>query len=245
MGGWGRLGTSSLSILASIPLLSGTVSANPIASPFDYTIEIAYVNYPINGLILLALYLLITPNGPNFVQMRPIKQTVLFLSVVGTISFTGAIVDSMAYTTMSLPVFLFACTIIGFIVAIVSVRYLRMNLEDGVKVGIVFLFVNLMMWSAEASDLFHNATWEYPGTISVMYILLIVVVSFVIVIKRRKPSPSEDYRLDTWSSLPSDHQIDDNKPQWSSDTDVLVLEAFTVALITFLIVYFSYGFFLE
>ena len=163
MGGWGRLGTSSLSILASIPLLSGTVSANPIASPFDYSLEIAYVNYPINGLILLALYLLITPNGPNFVQMRPIKHIVLFLSVVGTISFTGAIVDSMAYTTMSLPVFLFACTIIGFIVAIVSVRYLRMDLEDGVKVGIVFLFVNLMMWSAEASDLFlaqHGKTQE-------------------------------------------------------------------------------------
>ncbi len=78
-----------------------------------------------------------------------------------------------------------------------------------------------------------------------MYILLIVVVSFVIVIKRRMPSPSEDYRLDTWSSLPSDHQMDDNKSQGSSDTDVLVFEAFTVALIAFLIVYFSYGFFLE
>ena len=196
-----------------IPLLSGTVSANPIASPFDYAIEIAYVNYPINGLILLALYLLITPNGPNFVQMGPIKHTVLFLSVVGTISFTGAIVDSMAYTTMSLPVFLFACATIGLIVAIVSVRYLRMDLEDGAKVVIVFFFVNLMMWSAIASDLFMDAAWDYPTIIFLVYILLLVVVSLVIVIKRRKPLPSEDYRLDTWSSLPSDHQMDDNEPK--------------------------------
>ena len=243
MGGWGRLGTSSLSILASIPLLSGTVSANPIASPFDYAIEIAYVNYPINGLILLALYLLITPNGPNFVQMGPIKHAVLFLSVVGTISFTGAIVDSMAYTTMSLPVFLIACAIIGLIVAIVSVRYLRMDLEDGAKVGIVFFFVNFMMWSAMASDLFLDIAWDFPGTLCGVYILLLVVVSFVIIIKRSKRSPSEDYRLDTWSSLPSDHQMDDNEPKRSSDADGLVFESFTVALITLLIMFFSFIFY--
>ncbi|NOQ53854.1 MAG: hypothetical protein GQ558_04520 [Thermoplasmata archaeon] len=133
----------------------------------------------------MALYLLITPNGPNFVQMGPIKHAVLFLSVVGTISFTGAIVDSMAYTTMSLPVFLIACATIGLIVAIVSVRYLRMDLVDGAKVGIVFFFVNLMMWSAIASDLFMDAAWDYPTIIFLVYILLLVVVSFVIVIKRR------------------------------------------------------------
>ncbi len=238
MGIWERLAISSLLLISSIHFLSSTVSANPIASPFDDAIIIAFINYPINGLILLALYLVLTPNGPNFTQMGSTQHTILFLIVVGIMSFTGAIVDSAAYYTGSIPVFLIACTIIGIIAVIVSVRFLRMDPGNSVKTGFVFFIINLLVWSALAEDLMIGED-NIEIAIFSAYIFFYFVLVVVFYVKGRRPVTAEFHPIDTWSSLPSDHEIKAPMTHRFSGTNILLLESLIVTMATFFLMIFT------
>lgn len=146
--GWG--GSVSRSSLLSAALLSsftGTVAANPVASPFDYAIDIAIFNYPINGFILLALYISLVRRGAAAGHLGPNYLFMLFLTSTAIISLTGGMVDSAAYTSDSAAVYLVATVLIGMITALVAQRYLRLEFQASLVVGLVFFVVNIVSWT--------------------------------------------------------------------------------------------------
>lgn len=138
---------SALLSVALLTSLTGTVLANPVASPFDYALDIAVFNYPINGFILLALYIALTRRGASVGHLAPNHLFLLLLTSTAIISLTGGMVDSAAYTSDSVAVYLVATVLIGMITALVVLRYLRLDLQASSVVGLVFFVVNIVSWT--------------------------------------------------------------------------------------------------
>jgi hypothetical protein len=222
------------SAMAIVSMASRVVSANPVASPFDYGIEIAAFNFPINGFLLLGIYAILITRRTKAHVFGPFKFFFLFLACTGIISFTGGIVDATAYYTESLPVFLVATALIGMIACLVAYRYLKMDFVASWVVGGFFLIVNLISWTLLASDIMIDVAWDHCYVIWV-FTFVFVFVLLVFSMKHQGGSFAEPYgfEVEPWPPIipetPSEYpvKVPSRIPPIASDG--LLVESLVVA----------------
>lgn len=141
---------SSLPPLLALSILylgSGSATANPVGPVLPVVgTGLVLLNFGLNGFLLLGLYYLIGRyvNLPEPLGWGPFMS--LFLGSVAIISFTGAVIDLAVWRAGSLAPILVGALLIGFIVTLVSWRYLRLTFVGGVVVGAAFSLVNLGSW---------------------------------------------------------------------------------------------------
>lgn len=241
---------TSLTVLVATVLLATPVRANPVATPWDYSFEIAFVNFPINGFLLLAVYFALRKRGAEAFPFGAWRFILIVLASTTIISCTGGMVDSAAFMTESLPVFLVATALIGVIVTTVALRYLRLDFEASLSMGLVFFVVNLMSWTVLMSDVYFDIAIDFCAAIWVIYALFLVTLVIVALkhyggsvimsyeipkgMRDKMPTPGEiaAYQL----SVPS------TRPQ--GRVDALVFEAWLVAIASALIMFFSFFFYI-
>ncbi len=156
------------------------MAANPVASPFDFALDIAVFNYPINGFILLALYISLTRRGAAVGRLGPNYLFVLFLTSTAIISLTGGMVDSAAYTSDSVAVYLVATVLIGMITALVAQRYLRLEFQASLVVGLVFFVVNIVSWTILAGGFIFdivNLNCSVMWTVFMTFVIVLFVIT--------------------------------------------------------------------
>ncbi len=215
--------------------LAESVSANPISTPFDYAFEIAVVNFPINGFLLLGVYFALIKRGAHIMYFGPRNFVIVFLMCTGIISFTGGIVDSAAYTTRSVPVFLVATALIGVIAGLVAHRYLRLEFEASWVVGVVFFTVNLASWSILANDTVIIIAWDF--CIAIWIVSFLFFVTLLIVAKghqggikaRRYSAMSAPQPRPTFPSEPSAYPVKVRSPDVTETSKGIVMESVVVA----------------
>lgn len=143
--GWGsRSSIRSMLVLIALVITTQPVLANPVASPFTIMFLLIPVNFPINGFVLLMMYLLFihfkgspSPHGTwNFIE--------LFLEVVLIITALGALIDMFAL--FSFERMYISAAIIGALTLWVAYSALQMSMVWSVLTGIVFFWVNLISW---------------------------------------------------------------------------------------------------
>lgn len=240
MGSWGRLVAFCVTTpFIFISLTSGSVMANPIASPFDYVVEIAFVNFPINGWLLLAVYFLFKKLKNRPIAISAKIHFILFLAGVGIITFIGAIVDGAAYSTDSISVYVVATIMIGLIAAIVAHRYIRMEFKDSLFVGAIFFVINLAAWSFLMNGGLIDIAWFYTNLVWAMYISFFAALIILSIAQRRRPVTDRVHRLDPWSSTDPNYQMTDVFAQRKSPLLRLVLESTILCFVCFLLMYFS------
>jgi hypothetical protein len=236
-----------LTVVFCATSLSRSVSANPISTPFDYALEIAVFNFPLNGFLLLALYFVLVKRGAPATHFGPKYFFILFLACTAIISATGGIVDSAAYMTFSLPVFIVATALIGMIAGIVAYRYLRLGFEASWVVGVVFFVVNLMSWTLLASDAIIIITYEYCYALWIVLILYLFILAVLAkehqggvravrfgtpTDPRQRPIPG--YQAETYPVM-------DQWPSIADSTKTIVVEAVVLAGCSLLMLIFLYS----
>lgn len=235
----------TLAILTSS--LSRPVSANPISTPFDYAVEIAAFNFPVNGFLLLALYFALVKRGAPATYYGPKNFFIVFLACTAIISFTGGIVDSAAYMTLSLPVFIVATILIGMIAGTVAFRYLRLGFEASWVVGVVFFVVNIMIWTLLASDAVIIIAWDYCYAIWFLFCIYLFILA---VLSKEHQGGIQARRFGALSDpSPKPRQPDEVsaypvKEQWSNgvgSSKAIVAEAVMVAGCCLFLLVFAYS----
>ena len=215
--------------------------ANPLPEgPFDYVYDIAFVNFPINGWLLLAVYILIKRLLKHPPPISAHKHFLLFITSVGTISFIGAIVDGAAYATYTFSVYLVATVMIGLVVAIVASRYVRMEFKASLLVGVFFFAVNLAAWSFFNREDITDIAWFYSYVVWAMYISFIIALIIVSIIQSRGLVKTIRYTLDPWSSTEPDYQMNESFAHQQDVHYRLVLESLIVCFAFFLLMFLSY-----
>ena len=146
-----------VSMLSALPLLfailcaliSGWAAANPVSAPppwFTESIDLVLPNFPINGLLLFGLYLGATLMGWRPDRMGILRYLVVSSVSVGIITFSGALIDTVAFLEDDLVVYLAAAALIACIVVGVSFRYLRMPIRYSIVAGTAFFIINIAAW---------------------------------------------------------------------------------------------------
>jgi hypothetical protein len=217
-----------------LPLLAPSALANPIATPFDYTFEIAFVNFSINGFILLFLYLSMVSLGFEPLPASPRMSFALFFMSVWIITFSGAIIDSMAFSVMNPVVYVVALVLIMFICTFVSHRYLGIPLRQAFFIGFVFLAVNTIMWTALTEQLIW-ISWDYRG---VFYILDIAFILTLALVSGKYHSLRPIWRHDTvtWEDGTTTRFIGNPNPGNNRILELLLLESFIISIVLFVLV---------
>ena len=142
---------------------------------FDKTLDLVLPNFPLNGFMLLAIYLLFVyrkgvPNPQGFT-----RHIAAILLSVGVITFSGAIIDTVAFLEDDPFVYLAAALLIACISIFVAMRYVGIPLRYGLVGGGLFFTVNIVTWSVTWSvgvDWF----WALIGYTKALTVLLCVFV---------------------------------------------------------------------
>jgi hypothetical protein len=124
------------------------VSANAVEPPvpFDRTWDLVLPNFPVNGFLLMIVYVVfILIDGPP-VQQGLSRHLFMFLVSIGIVTFSGALIDTVAFLQDELGVYLAAAALIMCIVFGVSQRYIRMNVKFSLIGGGIFFIWNMIAW---------------------------------------------------------------------------------------------------
>ena len=159
----------------SLAVTSVVVSANPISLPtkFDMTSDLVIPNFPINGLLLLVMYFLfVRMDGPP-VQEGMVRHIVAFMISVAILTLSGALIDTVAFLSDDIGIYITSAALIGCISAGVSMRYLKVPLDFSLIIGLVFFVTNMVAWLM-VDDWF----WEKVSNVgtSLFFIGLLVVL---------------------------------------------------------------------
>jgi hypothetical protein len=221
------------------------VRANPYATPWDYSFEIAFFNFPINGFLLLALYFALLKRGANAFRFGAWRFILVVLASSTIISCTGGMVDSAAFMTESIPVFLVATALIGAIVTTVALRYLRLDFEASWSMGLVFFVVNLFSWTMLMGDAYYDVAIDLCAVVWVLHSLFLVTL-VILALKHSSGSVIKLYEKprEMRDGMPAPGEIaayqlsvPPTEPQ--GRVDALVFEAWLVAIACALVMLFS------
>lgn len=226
----------SVSYILILIATSTSVYANPSTPPppeFDRTIDLVLPNFPINGLILLGMYFAFLMKGDLVEPRGMLRHMVAFTLSVGVITFSGALIDTVAFLEDVLVIYLAAASLIACICTAVAYRYLRMSLVFSLLTGAVFFIVNLVAW-AVIDDWFWTLV-DY----TVFFIMMFVIFIIFLVFEARwfhyiPPRDLKAWKVDQEGGQPSgvaNHPIVD----WIS-ANRLALEALSFCLVLFVII---------
>ncbi len=233
------------SVLVATVYTATPVHANPYATPWDYSFEIAFFNFPINGFLLLAVYFALLKRGANAFPFGAWRFILVVLASTTIISCTGGMVDSAAFMTESIPVFLVATFLIGAIVTTVALRYLRLDFEASWAMGLVFFVVNLFSWTLLMGDAFFDIAIDFCATIWVIHSLFLVTL-VIVALKHYHGSLIKSYEIprEMREGMPTPGEIaayqlsvPTTEPQ--GRVDALVFEAWALAIACILVMFFS------
>lgn len=170
-----------LATFMSLPLFFPSATADPIVTPFDYTFDLVFINFWVNGFILLFLYVHLVRMGAKPLPVEPRRFFAIFLQSVLIITFSGAIIDSIAFVGGTVSVSVVALALIMMTCILVSYRYLGMPLREAALIGVVFLVVNATMWAVLSEDIIWLG-WDNP----VLFILLDLAFIYALAIVSSK-----------------------------------------------------------
>jgi hypothetical protein len=114
------------------------------------------------GIYLLFVYREGVPKPQGF-----IRHVVAILLSVGVITFSGALIDTVAFLEDDPFVYLAAALLIACISIFVAVRYVGLPMRYGLVGGVLFFIVNIVTWSAGV-DWF----WALMGYTKALTVLL-------------------------------------------------------------------------
>ena len=140
-----RILVPGIAILACL-MFSSTVSANPVSTPFDYTYEVFLFNLPLDGLLLLGMYVLFRLMGGNARPIGRLRHIVIFLMATVIIAASGAVIDSIAFGVEEMDVYIVSLVLIASIATLCAIRYLEMGYLWSTLTGVIFFLVNAMAW---------------------------------------------------------------------------------------------------
>jgi hypothetical protein len=161
-------------VAVSTPTLANAVDPPP---RFDLTVDLIFPNFPLNGLLLLGMYFLFTLFGGPVKPEGYIRYIILTLFSVCLITFSGALIDTVAFLEDDTRVYLASASLIGIIVIGICYRYLRMELVFSLLAGFVFFAYNYVTW-ALLDDWFWTLV-DYYAFFTVLFIIFWSVLIFV------------------------------------------------------------------
>lgn len=178
--GWGCRSISILLIAILFILIfiaiSTAVSGNAVdpPPPFEETIDLVFPNFPLNGLLLIIMYIFfgLFDGLPKPVGM--LHHLVTFILVVAVITFSGALIDTVAFLEDNLGVYLAAAMLIACICIGVAYRYLHMSLRTSLLTGVVFFTYNMVVWAVV--DEWFFTLMEYLLVFTLLYVLLFIIL---------------------------------------------------------------------
>lgn len=136
-----------LQLMATCALLAQPVAANPIPPPGQIMAMIALVNMPINGLILVGVYVLFVRFEGAPQPMGTWRFLELAMESVILMSLMGAIIDVLfAYSSGGGIMSIVGALSIAIIAFWLADRVLRMTRRGAAAMGAVFFVVNLITW---------------------------------------------------------------------------------------------------
>ncbi len=156
-------------------------SADPAAPTFADPFGLVFINFPINGIILLVMFTLYTILNRTGTPMGWVYYSFLILMSVLVITLTGATIDGVVFDFDMFGVYVVGLLAIASICALVAHLALRMDYLWSMLTGAVFFTVNAFAWYAlprnvQDSVIFDNsAIWS---SIILLYILTVIVVSY-------------------------------------------------------------------
>jgi hypothetical protein len=188
-----------MAVFPSLVIASSSVSANPIAepTPFDLTIKLVLPNLPINGFMLLVMYYLFIRVESMPVQQGMVKHYVAFMLSVSMLTFSGALIDTVAFVSEDQMVYLAAAALIGCTAVLVSYRYLKVTPRFSLYTGAFFFIVNMIAWQYP-----NRWFWERvsnPGTSMVFLgVLIIAVMIEAYIVHNVPPQPPRERSYRKW-----------------------------------------------
>ena len=196
MGYRGRIGAvQSFLFLLAVLGVSGSAQANPIAFPFYGMFGLAFLNFPINGLLLLGLYLILIDLGKQPVGNSVMDHFILFLSLVISISLVGAMIDVTVLWGESIWLPIVGAVLIGFTTALLAYRDLQTYLRESLVIAVGFFLVNIAFWSLMDSEFIRVIESNYCAIVWIFIILFLACLLYVSFILMRGKA---DEREEKW-----------------------------------------------
>ena len=194
MGDRGRIGAvQSFLFLMAVVGVSGSARANPISPAFFGIFEIAFLNLPINGFLLLGFYLAMIHLGKQPVCSRELDHFILFLSLVISITLIGAMIDVTVLWSYSTWLSIVGAILIGSTTALLTYRYLQTDLRESLLVFVGFFTVNIASWSLIDAEFIFDLERNYFAVVWVFMILFLACLLYVsIILMRGKADESEE-----------------------------------------------------
>ncbi len=167
--------------IVAIVSLASTASANPVAPRFVSAFELAFINFPINGIVLLVLFTLWTIFNRTETPMGGFYYFFLILLSVLVITLTGAVIDAVVFEYDVLGLYVVGLLLIASICTLVAYFALRMEYLWSLLTGAVFFTVNAITWymlpgNIQDSVILDNTDlWWW---VILLYLLTALVVSY-------------------------------------------------------------------
>ena len=161
--------------------LASIASANPVAPSYVSSFGLAFINFPINGLVLLVLFTLYTILNRTKSPMGWIYYSFLILMSALVITFTGAIIDAVVFDLDSFEVYVVGLLTIASICTLVAHLALRMDFLWSMLAGAVFFTVNAFVWYTLPRNVQDSVILDNPAIWSwmiILYLLTTMAVSY-------------------------------------------------------------------
>ncbi len=179
MGYRGRIGAVQSFLFLMVALgVSGSAQANLVAPPSTGIFGIAFLNLPINGFLLLGLYLMLIDLGKQPVGNSVMDHFILFLSLVISISLIGAMIDVTVLWGVSIWQPIVGAVCIGFTTALLAYRYLQTDLRESLMIAVGFFVVNITSWSLMTIDFIMDVDSQYCVVVWVFIILFLACLLY-------------------------------------------------------------------
>lgn len=105
---------------------------------------VVYLNFPFNGLLLLFMFELAYLRREE-VPFTPVTFLLTFILTVSVLTFTGAILDGLLYS--SLLSFVIMGPVVGAVAGLLSYRYLNFTRRQAVATAVIFTVYNIVFWT--------------------------------------------------------------------------------------------------
>ena len=188
-----RVVNQSFLFLIAVLTVSGSARANMLAPEFSGIFEIAYLNLPINGFLLLGFYLVMIHLGKQPVGNSVNDHFILFLSLVISITLVGAMIDVNVLWGESTWLPIVGAVFIGFTTALLTYRYLQTDLRESLTIAVGFFVVNIVSWSLMEAVFIFDMERNYCAVVWVFIILFLACLLYVsFILMKGKADESEE-----------------------------------------------------
>lgn len=223
MGYRGKIGAVQSFLFLIVALgVTGSAQANPVAPPSSGIFAIVFLNLPINGFLLLGLYLMLIDLGKQPVGNSARDHFVIFLSLVISITFIGAMIDVTVLWGEAIWQPIVGAVCIGFTTALLAYRYLQTDLRESLMIAVGFFVVNIASWSLLNADILMGIDEQYCAVIWVFIILFLACLYY-------------------FSSILMKGKADDAEEKWEVTLhmeDMRIAESIAVTFVLMIIVVF-------